>query len=65
MSEKSSARAARVQAEKLMRDIRRAKRKHYSAEDKLRIIQKGRRDAIAKSLNDAYRRSSRKPVSVA
>jgi hypothetical protein len=54
-----------VPAEKLVRDIRRAKRKHYSAEDKLRIIQKGRRDAIARSLNDAYRRSSRKPVSVA
>jgi hypothetical protein len=42
-----------VPAEKLVRDIRRAKRKHYSAEDKLRIIQKGRRDAIAKSLDDA------------
>ena len=49
MSQKSSTPPARVPAEKLMRDIRRAKRKHYSAEDKLRIIQKGCRDAIAKS----------------
>ena len=53
MSKKSSTRAARVQAEKLMRDIRRAKRKHPPAEDKIRIVQKGRRDAIAKSLDDA------------
>lgn len=65
MSRKSAGPPKRVPAEKLVRDIRRAKRKHYSAEDKLRIIQKGRRDAIARSLNDAYRRSSRKPVSVA
>ena len=65
MSKKSSTRAARVQAEKLMRDNRRAKRKHPPAEDNIRIVQKGRRDAIAKSLDDAYRRSSRKPVSVA
>ncbi len=28
----------RVQAEKLVRDIRRAMRKHHSAEDKIRII---------------------------
>ena len=53
MSEKSATLAARVRAEKLARDIHRAKRKHYSAEDKLRIVQKGRRDAIAKSLNNA------------
>ena len=53
ISQKSSAPPTRVPAEKLVRDIRRAKRKHYSAEDKLRIIQKGRRDAIAKSLDDA------------
>ena len=65
MSEKSATRAARVQSEKLVRDIRRAKGKHRSEKDKIRIIQKGRRDTIAKSLNDAYRRSSRKPVSVA
>jgi hypothetical protein len=42
-----------VQAEKLVRDIRRAKCKHRSEKDKIRIIQKGRRDTIAKSLNDA------------
>ena len=53
MSKKSSTRAARVQAEKLVRDIRHAKRKHRSVKDKIRTIQKGRRDAIAKSLNDA------------
>jgi transposase len=53
MSEKFSTLAARVRAEKLVRDMRRAKRKHYSAEDKIRIVQKGRRDTVAKSLNDA------------
>lgn len=65
MSEKSATLAARVRAEKLVRDARRAKRKHPPAEDKIRIFQKGRPDAIAKSLNDAHRRSFRKPVSVA
>jgi transposase len=41
MSEKSSTLAARVRAEKLVRDIRRATRKHYSAEDKIRIVWEG------------------------
>lgn len=53
ITKKPSTRAARVPAEKLVRDVRRAKRKHHSTADKNRIIQKGRRDAIAKSLNDA------------
>jgi hypothetical protein len=38
MSEKSSAPLARVPAEKLVRDIRRARRKYYSAEGKIRIV---------------------------
>ena len=38
MSQKSSAPPARVLAEKLVRDIRRATRKHHSAEDKIRIV---------------------------
>ena len=61
MSQKSSAPPARVPAEKLVRDIRRATRKHHSAEDKIRIVQEGlcgeesiaalcRREAIAESL---------------
>jgi hypothetical protein len=35
MSQKSSAPPARVPAEKLVSDIRRATRKHHSAEDKI------------------------------
>ena len=38
MSQKSSAPPTRVPAKKLLRDIRRAKRKHHSAEDKIRIV---------------------------
>ena len=38
MSQKSSAPPARVPAENLVRDIRRAARKHHSSEDKIRII---------------------------
>ena len=41
MSQKSSAPPARVPAEKLVRDIRRATRKHHSAEDKIRITLEG------------------------
>ncbi len=37
MSQKSSAPPTRVPADKLVRDIRRATRKHHSAEDKIRI----------------------------
>ena len=61
MSQKSSAPPARVPAEKLVRDIRRATRKHHSGEDKIRIVLDGlrgwesitalcRREAIAESL---------------
>jgi transposase len=41
MSQKSSAPPVRVPAEKLVRDIRRARRKHHSAEDKIRIVLEG------------------------
>jgi transposase len=54
MSQKSSApaaqpSAAKVPAEKVVRDIRRATRKHHSAEDKIRIVLEGLRgeDSIA------------------
>ena len=61
MSQKSSAPPVRVPAEKLVRDIRHATRKHHSAEDKTRIVLEGlrgeesiaalcRREAIAVSL---------------
>lgn len=65
MSQKSSAPAAKPPAEKLVRDIRRATRKHHSAEDKIRIVLEGlrgeesiaalcRREAIAESLYYAW-----------
>ena len=41
MSQKSTGVPTRVPAEKLVRDIRRATRKHHSAEDKIRIVSKG------------------------
>jgi transposase len=61
MSQKSSAPRASVPADKLVRDIRRATRKHHSAEDKIRIVLEGLRgeeriaalcgrEAIAESL---------------
>ncbi len=61
MSQKSSVPPARVPAEKLVRDIRRATRKHHFAEDKIRIVLEGlrgeestaalcRSEAIAESL---------------
>ncbi len=43
MSQKSSALAAKLPAEKVVRDIRRATRKHHSAEDKIRIVLEGLR----------------------
>ena len=43
MSQKSSAPPTRVPTEKLVRDIRRATRKHHSAEDKLCIVLEGLR----------------------
>ena len=53
MSQKSSAPKGRIQekapTEQVVRDIRRATRKHYSAEDKIRIVLEGLRgeDSIA------------------
>jgi transposase len=41
MSQTSSALAAKPPAEKVLRDIRRATRKHHSAEDKIRIVLEG------------------------
>jgi transposase len=41
MSQKSSAPPARVPAEKLVRDIRRATRKHHSAENEIRVVLEG------------------------
>ena len=65
MSQKSAGLPTRVSAEKLVRDIRRATRKHHSAEDKIRIVLEGlrgeesiaalcRREAIAESLDYAW-----------
>jgi hypothetical protein len=41
MSQKSSAPPMRVPAEKLVRDIRRAMRKHQSVDDKIRSVMEG------------------------
>jgi transposase len=43
ISQKSSAPPTRVPAEELVRDIRRAARKHHSTEDKIRNILEGLR----------------------
>jgi transposase len=61
MSQKSFAPAAKPSAEQVVRNIRRATRKHHSAEDKIRIVLDGlrgedsiaalcRREGIAESL---------------
>ena len=61
MSQKSSAPAAKPSTEQVVRNIRRATRKHHSAEDKIRIVLDGlrgedsiaalcRREGIAESL---------------
>ena len=61
MSQKSSTAAAKAPAEQVVRDIRRATRKHHSAEDKIRVVLEGlrgeesiaalcRREGIAESL---------------
>lgn len=61
MSQKSSAPVAKPSAEQVVRNIRRATRKHHSAEDKIRIVLEGlrgedsiaalcRREGIAESL---------------
>jgi hypothetical protein len=77
MSQKSSVPPTRVPAEKLVRDIRRATRKHHSAEDKIRIVLEGLRgeESIAapfvvakpspRACTTPGPRSSWKPVSAA
>jgi transposase len=49
MSQKSSVPAANAPAERVVRDIRRATRKHHSAEDKIHTVLEGLRgeDSIA------------------
>jgi|LakMenEpi03Aug12_release.lakeMendotaPanAssembly.Ray.scaffolds.fasta_scaffold2968756_1 transposase len=70
MSQKSSAPPTRVPAEKLLRDICSAARKHHSAEDKIRIVREGlrgeesiaalrRRETIAESLHYAWSKEFR------
>ena len=65
MSQKPSAPTAKVPAQRVVRDIRRATRKHYSAEDKIRVVLEGlrgedsiaalcRREGIAESLYYAW-----------
>ena len=65
MSQKSSTAAAKAPAERVVRDIRRATRKHHSAEDKIRVVLEGlrgeesiaalcRREGIAESLYYAW-----------
>jgi transposase len=41
MSQKTSAPPMRAPAEKLVRDSRRVTRKHYAAEDQIRIVLQG------------------------
>ena len=64
MSQKSSA-TAKPPAERVVREIRRATRKHHSAEDKIRVVLEGlrgeesiaalcRRESIAESLYYAW-----------
>jgi transposase len=65
MSQRSSALTPKTPAERVVRDIRRATRKHHSAEDKIRIVLEGlrgedsiaalcRREGIAESLYYAW-----------
>ena len=65
MSQRSSVPTTKAPAEQVMRDIRRATRKHHSAEDKIRIVLEGlrgedsiaalcRREGIAESLYYAW-----------
>jgi transposase len=65
MGHKSSALTRKTPAERVVRDIRRATRKHHSAGDKIRIVPEGlrggdsiaalcRREGIAESLYDAW-----------
>ena len=66
--------SSKAPAEQVLKDIRRATRRHYSAEDKIRIVLDGlrgedsiaelcRREGIAQSLFMSGRRSSSKPAS--
>src|SRR5215218_10278402 len=65
MSHKSSALTPKTPAERVVRDIRRATRKHHSAEEKIRVVLEGlrgedsiaalcRREGIAESLYYAW-----------
>ena len=65
MSQKSVVPTTKAPAEQVMRDIRRATRKHHAAEDKIRIVLEGlrgedsiaalcRREGIAESLYYAW-----------
>jgi transposase len=65
MSHESSALTPKTPAERVVRDIRRATRKHHSAEDKIRVVLEGlrgedsiaalcRREGIAESLYYAW-----------
>jgi transposase len=65
MSQKSVVPTTKAPAEQVMRDIRRATRKHHSAEDKIRVVLEGlrgedsiaalcRREGIAESLYYAW-----------
>ena len=65
MSQKSATLNPKPPAERVVRDIRRATRRHYSAEDKIRIVLEGlygedsiaalcRREGIAESLYYAW-----------
>ncbi|ODU62387.1 MAG: transposase [Rhodospirillales bacterium 69-11] len=67
MSQKSSTPILKSWAERVVRDIRRATRRHYSAEDKIRVVMEGlrgedsiaflcRREGIAESLYYAWSR---------
>jgi transposase len=51
-------RASKEPAEKVVQDIRRATRKHYSAEEKIRIVLEGLRgeDSIAELVDAALHR---------
>src|ERR1700749_512803 len=75
MNQKSTKPKPPSSSERLVRDIRRATRKQYSAEEKIRIVLDGlrgessiaelcSREGIAEGLITAGRRSSWKPASV-
>jgi transposase len=53
MSQKPATPNPRTPAERVVRDIRRATRKHYSAEDKIRIVLEGLRGEESCPLSNA------------